>query len=107
MHLFEMTKSYNVVYSWFNILKKGKIEVVGYAIMPNHVHCILYFPEAGFNLNKIFSTGKRFIAYEIINRLENANDIRTLKTLEDALTARERKKKGIVKHFEPKHFKDL
>ncbi len=163
MHLFEMTNSYDIVYSWFNILKKGKIEVVGYVNMPNHVHCILYFPEAGFNLNKILSNGKRFMAYEIINRLENANDIRTLKTLQDALTDRERKKKqlhkvfkdsfdakaifsekfliqklnyihynpvsgkwklapdfvsyeyssasfyekGIVKHFEPKHFKEL
>ncbi len=61
MHLFEMTNSYDIVYSWFNILKKEKIEVVGYVNMPNHVHCILYFPEAGFNLNKILSNGKRFM----------------------------------------------
>jgi len=99
MHLFEMTNSYDIVYSWFNILKKGKIEVVGYVNMPNHVHCILYFPEAGFNLNKLLSNGKRFMAYEIINRLENANNIRTLKILQDALTDRERKKKQLHKVF--------
>ena len=60
MHLFGLTNSYDLVYSWFDILKKDKIEVVRYVIMPNHVHCILYFPEAGFNLNKILSNGKRY-----------------------------------------------
>ena len=87
MHLFEMTNSYDLVYSWFNILKKDKIEIIGYVIMPNHVHCILYFPEAGFNLNKILSNGKRFMAYEIINRLEYANDSKTLKILPEVITA--------------------
>ena len=61
MHLFELTNSYDLVYSWFDILKKDKIEVVGYVIMPNHVHSILYFPEAGFDLNKILANGKRFM----------------------------------------------
>ena len=46
-------------YNWFNVLKKGKIEVIGFVIMPNHIHGILYFPENGFNLNKILSNGKR------------------------------------------------
>ncbi len=96
---FGHTNSYDLVYSWFNILKKDKIEVVGYVIMPNHVHCILYFPEAGFNLNKILSNGKRFMAYEIINRLEVANDNKTLKILQDALTEREKKKKQLHKVF--------
>ena len=80
-------------------MKKDKIEIIGYVIMPNHVHCILYFPEAGFNLNKILSNGKRFMAYEIINRLEYANDSKTLKILQDALTERERKKKQLHKVF--------
>jgi putative transposase len=57
MYLFELTNSYGLVYNWFNILKEDKIEIVGYVIMPNHVHSILYFPEAGFNLNKILPNG--------------------------------------------------
>ena len=61
MHLFELTKSYDLIYNWFNILENDKIEFIAYVIMPNHVHCILYFPEAGFNLNKILSNGKRFM----------------------------------------------
>ena len=99
MHLFKMTNSYDQVYSWFNILKEEKIEVIGYVIIPNHVHCILYFPEAGFNLNKILSNAKRFMAYEIINRLEYANDTYTLKILQDALSEREKKKKQLHKVF--------
>ncbi len=92
MHLFELTKSYDLVYNWFNILKNDKIEIIAYVIMPNHVHCILYFPEAGFNLDKIISNGKRFMAYEIVNRLEFADEIETLKTLQDALTERKKEK---------------
>ncbi len=99
MHLFELTKSYDLVYNWFNILKNDKIEIIAYVIMLNHVHCILYFPEAGFNLNKILSNGKRFMAYETINRLEFANETKTLKTLQDALTEREKKKKQLHKVF--------
>jgi len=99
MHLFELTNGYDLVYNWFNILKKDKIEVVGYVIMPNHVHNILYFPEAGFNLDKILSNGKRFMAYELVNRLEKANDTNTLTILQNALTERERKKKQLHKVF--------
>jgi len=99
MHLFEQTKSYDLVYNWFNVLKKEKIEVIGFVIMPNHIHCILYFPENGFNLNKILSNGKRFMAYEIVNRLENSNDTHTLNILQNALTEREKKKKQLHKVF--------
>ena len=67
--------------------------------MPNHVHCILYFSDAGFNLNKVLSNGKRFMAYEIINRLERANDIHTLNILQNALTERKRKRKQLHKIF--------
>jgi putative transposase len=99
IHLFKLTNSYGTVYNLFNILKQEKIEVVGYVIMPNHVHCILYFPEAGFTLSKILSSGKRFIAYEIINRLEKANDIHTLQILQAGITEREREKKQLHKVF--------
>ena len=99
MHLFELTNSYDLVYNWFNILKKDTIEIIGYVIMPNHVHSILYFPEAGFNLDKILSNGKRFMAYELVNRLMKANDIGTLTMLQNALTERERKKKQLHKVF--------
>ena len=99
MYLFDLTKSYDLVYNWFNILKNDKIETIAYVITPNHLHCILYFPEVGFNPDKILSNGKRFIAHKIINRLEFANEIKTLKTLQDVLTEREKKKKQLHKVF--------
>lgn len=67
--------------------------------MPNHVHSILYFPEPGFNLGKILSNGKRFIACELVNRLEKANDTNTLTILKKAVTEREKKKKQLYKVF--------
>jgi len=67
MPLFETTDAYDIVYNWFNILKeKYHADVVAYVIMPNHVHCILYFKDAGFDLNTIISNGKRFMAYELL-----------------------------------------
>ncbi len=99
MHLFTLTDGHELVYNWFNVLKEDKIEVIGYVIMPNHVHSILYFPEAGFNLNKILSNGKRFIAYGLVNKLEKANDTNTLTILKNGLTERERKKKQLHKVF--------
>ena len=90
--LIEITKSYDIVYNWFTILKTNKMHIVAYIIMPNHIHCIIYFPEAGFNLNKIIGNGKRFMAYEIINRLEKNNRHDLLHKLSSAVTANEKRK---------------
>jgi len=38
--------------------------------MPNHVHVLLYFPEMPKSLNIVIGNAKRFMAYEIIKRLE-------------------------------------
>jgi REP element-mobilizing transposase RayT len=89
-----------MVYNWFKVLKdKYNCDVVAYVIMPNHLHCILYFKEAGFDLNKIISNGKRFMAYEIIERLKEKGATGLLKTLSDLLTDREKKKGQLHKVF--------
>ena len=100
MHLFEMTKSYDQVYKWFEILKKDKhCDVVAFVIMPNHLHCILYFKDAGFKLNTIISNGKRFMAYAIIKRLEEKRENSLLEKLSNGLTERERRKGQLHKVF--------
>ena len=99
--LFEITNSYDIVYNWFNILKAGGIDIVGYVIMPNHVHTIIHFPSPGYNLNKIIGNAKRFMAYEIVNRLENSTNHKLLKELKSNLTSRE-----INKGQKHKIFKD-
>ena len=76
--LFETTKSYDIVYNWFNILRNDGIDIIGYVIMPNHVHVIVHFPSPSYNLNKIMGNAKRFMAYEIVNRLENSTNHKLL-----------------------------
>lgn len=90
--LIENTSSYDIVYNWFSILAKDNINVIAFVIMPNHIHCILYFPNAGFYLNKIIGNRKRFMAYEIISRWKKNNQSEVLKTLSSAITEREKKK---------------
>ena len=101
--LFEITNAYDTVYKWFAILKNNyKAEVVSYVIMPNHLHVILHFHDERFDLNKIIATGKRFIAYEIINRLERTGNTELLHHLKSLLTERERKKgqlQGLQRFF--------
>jgi putative transposase len=99
--LFEITTSYDLVYNWFAVIKqKYNAEVIAFVIMPNHVHCILYFKEAGFNLNSIISNGKRFMAYEIIKRLQQNNQVEVLNSLAAAVSEREKKKGQLHKVFE-------
>ena len=57
--------------------------------MPNHVHCILFFPTDQYNLNTLVSNGKRFMAYEIINRLEAKGQSKILLRLKEGLTERD------------------
>ena len=60
--------------------------MIGFVIMPNHLHAILYFPETGYNLNKITGNAKRFMAYEIIQRLEQMKRNDLLEYLFHAVT---------------------
>ena len=38
--------------------------------MPNHVHAMISFSKTEKSINRIIGDGKRFMAYEIIKRLE-------------------------------------
>ena len=97
--LIDIVDGYDLVYNWFDILKTKGYETVAYVIMPNHVHTILYFPEAGYNLNKIIGNAKRFMAYDIIKRLEKAGQHDTLNYLAQAVSERERKRGQLHKVF--------
>lgn len=98
--LIEQTNSYAAVYKWFEYLRMKQIEVVAYVIMPNHVHVLLYFPQAGYALNTLIGNAKRFLAYEIIKRLQAQKDTATLERLQQGLTLREQRKGQLHKVFE-------
>ena len=100
--LFEITNSYNIVYNWLKFInEKYQIQCVAFVIMPNHCHLLLQLPESVSNLNSIISNGKRFMAYELIKRLEKQHQEKLLSQLSSACTANEKTKGQLHKVFEP------
>ena len=98
--LIEITNCYDMIYKWFEILiTEYKADIVAYTIMPNHLHVIMHFHSEGFDLNKIITNGKRFIAYEIVNRLETAGNKTMLDHLQGLVREREKKKGQLHKIF--------
>ena len=100
LSLFPETNTYDAVYKWFDSLYRNNNYVTGYVIMPNHVHALLYFPEMPKSLNTVIGNAKRFLAYEIIKRLEKKKAIVLLDILHAGVKKRERKKGQIHKVFE-------
>ena len=100
LSLIQETNTYDGVYKWFDSLYSHNIYVTGYVIMPNHVHALLYFPEMPKSLNTVIGNAKRFLAYEIVKRLEELKANSLLDTLHAGVKKRERKKGQIHKVFE-------
>jgi REP element-mobilizing transposase RayT len=80
------------VYSWFDIVLQKKCKVCGYVIMPNHLHLLIYIGEVSPNLNYLIATSKRFMAYKLVNRLEQMNRVDMLTLLQDSVRPSEKKK---------------
>ncbi len=68
--------------------------------MPNHIHCILFFPTDQYDLSKIVANGKRFIAYEIIKRLKKKQSHKVLMQLQEGLSLKQLEKGQHHKVFE-------
>ena len=58
---------------------------LGYTIMPNHMHGVIAFSNCGKKINTIVGNGKRFMAYEIVNRLKEMNVVNVLERLTNAV----------------------
>jgi len=100
LHLFEEASAYDAVYKWFDYLHAKTMFVTGYVIMPNHLHVLLYFPEMPKSLNTIIGNAKRFMAYEIIKKLEEKRAHKLLDHLHNCVKKREQKKGQIHKVFD-------
>lgn len=85
-----MVNFYDAVYNGFDHLKARGCFVLGYVILPNHLHVLLY-PTHG-SLNTLVGNTKRFMAYEMVRRLEQRERYALLKELEQGVPPRERKK---------------
>jgi REP element-mobilizing transposase RayT len=77
MNLIEITDSYDLVYKWLDYLKSKGHKIIGYVIMPNHVHVLVDFIKTGQSINIVVGNGKRFMAYDIVKRLKakGKNDV--------------------------------
>ena len=42
IHLFSITNAYDTVFKWFDYLYENNHRILGYVIMPNHVHVLLF-----------------------------------------------------------------
>lgn len=79
--LIEFTNGYDLVFKWFDYLCKCGHFINGYAIMPNHLHALIAFRNTGKSINSIIGNGKRFMAYEMVNRLKESGQIMLLNDL--------------------------
>ena len=96
--LFEITNGYSLVYKWFDVLVSKGNHIIGYVIMPNHVHAIIAFKEHEQNINTRIGSGKRFIAYGLVDLLTQAGNTSVLDKLAQGVenTDRARGKKHEV-----------
>jgi hypothetical protein len=90
--LFEEAQAYEVVYNWFSHLLEYKCFVLGYVIMPNHLHVLIYHANEHTLLNRLVGEGKRFMAYAIVNSLKVKNKQMLLNQLAKGVQEQEKVK---------------
>ena len=81
LSLIDKVTGYEIMYNWFDHLKEKGHFINGFVIMPNHVHLLLSFINTKQSINTIIGNGKRFMAYEIIRRLQVNNEVALLQQL--------------------------
>ena len=95
LHLIDKVNGYDIVYHWFDHLKSKGHFINGYVIMPNHVHALISFINTCQSINTIIGNGKRFMAYEIIERLKQQGETELLSLLSSAVESKRRDNKKI------------
>ena len=99
--LFELTQSYDAVYKWFDILKAYGLDVIGYVIMPNHIHALIAYMPGEKSINTVVGNGKRFLAYEIVDKFKAQGNKDMLQKLADGVWPSDRRKGKLHEAFEP------
>jgi REP element-mobilizing transposase RayT len=83
--LIELSDGYGAVYNFFEVLRRRGHTVTAYVIMPNHLHLLLHYTGKEKNLNTLIGNGKRFMAYELLKRLEMQGARDVLERLQKAV----------------------
>jgi REP element-mobilizing transposase RayT len=81
LSLIEAVNGYDIIYQWFDYLKSKGHFIIGYVVMPNHVHAVIGFRKTDQPINTVIGNGKRFMAYEIVKRLKEKDEYRLLSKL--------------------------
>ncbi len=92
LSLIDMTKGYDLVYNWFDVLLAKGHSVTSYVIMPNHLHLLLHYSGGTQSLNTIVGNGKRFMAYDIVKKLEQQNEWKLLNSMGLGVEASDRRR---------------
>jgi REP element-mobilizing transposase RayT len=90
--LIELTNGYDLVYNFFDVIKQNGNSVLGFVIMPNHVHLLLHYANTKQSLNTVIGNGKRFIGYDLIKRLEQSGETLLLNKMKDAVGVKDRQR---------------
>lgn len=98
--LFNETVFHDKIYGWFDFMKRRGDEIIGYCIMPNHLHCIMWLTEQSPVINEVIGEAKRLMSYSIVSRLKKKNATTLLTQLQEAVSDYERKKGIKHKVFE-------
>jgi len=98
--LFAQTDAFDAVYKWFDYLSEKGSRIIGYVIMPNHLHLLVHLPSVFRTPNAVVRNAKRFLSYEIVKRLETQGEESLLQELHAAVKKREAKKGQVHRVFE-------
>ena len=83
---------YDLVYTFFDVLKEEGNSVLGFVIMPRHVHLLMHYTNKKQSLNTIIENGRRFVGYGIIKRLKEIGESALLNKRKKAVTAKDRQR---------------
>ncbi|MGZ8511423.1 MAG: hypothetical protein ACXWWA_13635 [Chitinophagaceae bacterium] len=81
-----------VIRAGFDHLKDKGHYINGYVIMPDHLHALIAFRNTGQLINTIVGNAKRFMAYEIVKRLEQQGETKLLHQLNLSVEAKDRER---------------
>ncbi|MBX2938982.1 MAG: hypothetical protein KF880_02790 [Ferruginibacter sp.] len=83
--LIEASGGYDIVYNFFQVMTRKGHTLLAYVIMPNHLHFIMHYKSDGETLNTVIGNGKRFMAYEMIKRLQEKGNRNLIRKLQQAV----------------------
>ena len=99
--LFKLVNGYDIIYKWFDILKQCGHYLIGYVIMPDHLHAVIAFSNSGKPIDSIVGNGKRFMAYEIVRRLQQQKLTSILDQMKQWVNATDARRNKQHEVFEP------